>query len=100
MRWVPTFWGLGARRHQDIVLGAANIDTEEAKLKLQVPTSEELINRAEALLPRLRERSRQAEENRRLSDETVQEFRAAGFHKILQPKRFGGFELGIDAVVF
>ena len=26
----------------------------------------------------------------------MQEFRAAGFHKILQPKRFGGFDLGID----
>jgi 3-hydroxy-9,10-secoandrosta-1,3,5(10)-triene-9,17-dione monooxygenase len=26
----------------------------------------------------------------------VQEFRAAGFHKILQPKRFGGFDLGVD----
>ena len=61
-------------------------------MKSAIPTSEELINRAEALLPRLRERAAQAEENRRLSDETVQEFRAAGFHKILQPKRYGGFE--------
>jgi 3-hydroxy-9,10-secoandrosta-1,3,5(10)-triene-9,17-dione monooxygenase len=74
----------------------ASIDTEETRLKLEVPSSEELINRAEALLPRLRERAAETEENRRLSDETVQEIRAAGFHKILQPKRFGGFDLGID----
>jgi len=48
------------------------------------------------MLPRLRERSAEAEQDRRLSDETVRELRAAGFHKILQPKRFGGFDLGIE----
>jgi len=67
-----------------------------AKAKSQIPTREQLISRAEALLPGLRERAADAEKNRRLPDETVQEFRAAGFHKIMQPKRFGGFELGID----
>tara|TARA_B110000196_G_scaffold68379_1_gene58053 strand:- start:643 stop:1770 length:1128 start_codon:yes stop_codon:yes gene_type:complete len=54
------------------------------------------VARAEALLPGLHERARAAEENRRLSDETVREFRAAEFHKILQPRRFGGFELGFE----
>ena len=60
------------------------------------PTPEELIARAEALVPGLQERAGQAENDRRLPDITVQEFREAGFHKIMQPKRFGGFELGID----
>lgn len=68
----------------------------KAQAAAQIPTKEEMIARAEALLPALRERSQEAEKNRRLSDETVAEFRAAGFHKIMQPKRFGGFELGID----
>ena len=27
----------------------------------------------------------------------MQEFRAVGFHRIMQPRRFGGFEMGIDA---
>src|SRR5262245_37785400 len=54
-----------------------------------------MIARAEALLPKLRERSADAEKNRRLSDETVAEFRAAGFPKIRQPKRYGGYELGV-----
>lgn len=69
-----------------------NIEVETEK----VPTPDELVSRAEAMLPALRERSKAAEENRRLSDETVQELRDAGFHKIMQPKRFGGYELGID----
>ncbi|MBM4382573.1 MAG: hypothetical protein FJ091_04300 [Deltaproteobacteria bacterium] len=62
----------------------------------KTPTREELIARAEALVPRLRERSTAAEANRRLPDDTVAELRSAGFHKILQPKRFGGYELGLD----
>ena len=60
----------------------------------RVPNQAELVARAEALLPGLHERARVAEESRRLSDDTVREFRAAEFHKILQPRRFGGFELG------
>ncbi len=70
--------------------------TRTAQQTAGVPSKEEMIARAEALLPALRERSAEAEKNRRLSDETVAEFREAGFHKIMQPKRFGGFELGID----
>lgn len=70
--------------------------TKTAGQAAQIPSKQEMIARAEALLPALRERSAEAEKNRRLSDETVAEFRAAGFHKIMQPKRFGGFELGID----
>jgi 3-hydroxy-9,10-secoandrosta-1,3,5(10)-triene-9,17-dione monooxygenase len=62
----------------------------------RVPNQAELVALAEALLPGLHERARVAEERRRLSDDTVREFRAAEFHKILQPRRFGGFELGFD----
>lgn len=60
------------------------------------PTSAEMIARAEAMLPTLRARSVDAERSRRLSDDTVAAFRAAGFPKILQPKHFGGYELGLD----
>ena len=65
---------------------------------MAVPTKAELIARAEALLPALRERSADVEKSRRMSDETVRELRAAGFPKILQPKRFAGYELGPDTV--
>jgi alkylation response protein AidB-like acyl-CoA dehydrogenase len=61
-----------------------------------IPSAEEMIARAEAMVPALRERAREAEDNRRLQDETVKEMIDAGFHKIMQPKRFGGYEMGID----
>ena len=76
-----------------------NIEVGTPKAQLTVPTKAEMIARAEALLPALRERSVDAEKNRRLSDETVREFRAAGLPKILQPKRFGGYELAPDTAV-
>src|SRR5215813_10482660 len=53
----------------------------------------DLLERAEALVPRLRERARTAEELRRLPDETHQEFLEAGLYRVFQPARFGGFEL-------
>jgi 3-hydroxy-9,10-secoandrosta-1,3,5(10)-triene-9,17-dione monooxygenase len=56
-------------------------------------TLSELKERAEALVPRLRARARSTEELRRLPDDTVDEFREAGLFRVLQPSRFGGFEL-------
>jgi 3-hydroxy-9,10-secoandrosta-1,3,5(10)-triene-9,17-dione monooxygenase len=76
-----------------------NINVDANKLQSKTPTKEDMIARAEAMLPALRERSAEAEKNRRLPDETVAEFRAAGFPKILQAKRFGGYELGPDTAV-
>lgn len=73
-----------------------SMNAEAAGSAVRTPTREEMIARAQALLPALRERSAEAEKNRRLPDETVAEFREAGFHKIMQPKHFGGYELGID----
>ena len=48
------------------------------------------------MIPSLRERAARTEAARQLLPETVQEFTDAGFWRIVQPKRFGGFELGID----
>ena len=62
----------------------------------QIPTGEEMIARAVAMVPGISARAQEAEENRRLHDETVQEMIDAGFPKIMQPKRFGGYELGIE----
>ena len=76
-----------------------NIEVATARARSTVPTGVEMIARAEALLPALRERSADAEKNRRLPDETVREFRAAGLPKILQPRRFGGYELTPDTAI-
>ena len=53
---------------------------------------DELVARAAALKPALRERQRETERNRRVSDESVAEMKAAGLYKVLQPARYGGYE--------
>lgn len=58
-----------------------------------VPTAAEMIARARALIPKLRERARQTEQLRRLPPETVADLKAAGIHKIYTPRRYGGFEM-------
>lgn len=55
--------------------------------------------RAEALLPKLRERAARCEELRRLPDETLRDFHEAKLFRIHQPKRVGGAELEFAAVV-
>lgn len=54
---------------------------------------EELLERARAMLPTLRARGLETEQLRRLPDATMNEFREAGFFKILHPKKYGGYEL-------
>ncbi|WP_175966245.1 acyl-CoA dehydrogenase family protein [Burkholderia sp. BCC0322] len=57
-----------------------------------------LIARAEALAPTLAGRAAQAEAQGRIPAETIADMQAAGFFKVLQPKRYGGYEL--DPQVF
>lgn len=59
----------------------------------------EMLERAHALLPKLRERAAITEEKRRLPPETERDFHDAGLFKILQPKRVGGSELDYVALV-
>jgi 3-hydroxy-9,10-secoandrosta-1,3,5(10)-triene-9,17-dione monooxygenase len=56
-------------------------------------TAEEYLARVRALLPALRERAADAEQLRRLPDETVKDFQEAGLFRCLQPKRYAGYEL-------
>jgi 3-hydroxy-9,10-secoandrosta-1,3,5(10)-triene-9,17-dione monooxygenase len=58
-----------------------------------------MVERADALLPRLRERAARTEELRRLPAETEQDLHDAGLFRILQPKRVGGSELDYVALV-
>ena len=57
------------------------------------PTIDDMVQRARALLPVLRERAAATEALGRLPDETVADFFRHGFFRVFQPKRFGGFEL-------
>ena len=59
----------------------------------------ELIERARKLVPVLRERAARTEEYRQLLPETLADFVAAGFYRILQPALYGGYEMS-PLVVF
>ncbi|MEA3026459.1 MAG: 3-hydroxy-9,10-secoandrosta,3,5(10)-triene-9,17-dione monooxygenase [Alphaproteobacteria bacterium] len=58
----------------------------------KIPTADELVARARALAPRLRERAVKAERDRNIPPESVEEYIDAGLIHVLQPKRWGGYE--------
>ncbi|XXZ60985.1 acyl-CoA dehydrogenase family protein [Sorangium sp. So ce341] len=57
------------------------------------------MSTARALVPRLRERGQQTEIERRVSEETNQLFHRAGFFRLMQPARYGGYEYGFTALL-
>src|ERR1700752_2379317 len=57
-----------------------------------IPTADELIIRARALTPRLRERAVTAERDRNIPQQSVDEYIDLGLIHALQPKRWGGYE--------
>ena len=58
-----------------------------------IPTREELTKAAADLVPKLRERAEEAEDLRMMPDETIEDIKKAGIHKMFTPKRYGGFEM-------
>ncbi|MBF6521625.1 3-hydroxy-9,10-secoandrosta-1,3,5(10)-triene-9,17-dione monooxygenase oxygenase subunit [Nocardia farcinica] len=60
--------------------------------------TQEVTERVEALLPTLRERAQEAEDLRRIPDETMKSLQETGFFRLLQPKQWGGY--AADPVVF
>ena len=58
-----------------------------------VPTPEELVDRARAMIPTLKARARKCTKDGNVSVETISEMQEAGFFRILQPKRWGGYEM-------
>ncbi len=64
-----------------------------------VPSHAELLERAHALVPALRERAPRTEELRRIPDDTLADLHASGLFRMLQPRRVGGSELSYEAIV-
>jgi 3-hydroxy-9,10-secoandrosta-1,3,5(10)-triene-9,17-dione monooxygenase len=52
-----------------------------------------LLASARELVPTLARRAAQAEQNRSIPAETIADFKRAGLFRIIQPKRYGGYEL-------
>lgn len=61
------------------------------------PTIEQLNSAARDLLPYLRAEAQATEQARRVSERTTALFREAGFFKLMQPARYGGWEYGFTA---
>jgi 3-hydroxy-9,10-secoandrosta-1,3,5(10)-triene-9,17-dione monooxygenase len=80
-------------------MAEARQDRPEAGRTGGPPDFTELLQRAEALVPVLRERAAKAEELRRMPDETIEDLHRTGLFRILQPKRVGGSELPFRAIV-
>ena len=70
----------------------ADVRPAAAPQSQKIPAAEELVARARALAPKLRERAVQAERDRNIPQASVDEYIAAGLIHILQPKRWGGYE--------
>ena len=63
------------------------------------PALAEIVAAASELVPQLRERAQATEEARRVSEATTLAFHDAGFFKLMQPARYGGYEYGFTAFV-
>ena len=61
----------------------------------KIPAAEEMVARARALIPTLSDRVLQGERERRLPAQTIADLQKAGLFRVLQPKRWGGYEVDI-----
>lgn len=58
-------------------------------------TPAEMIARAKAMIPTLRARQAETEAAGRMLDQTNDDFIRAGFYRVVQPRRFGGYEFDL-----
>ena len=64
-----------------------------------IPDAAELVARIKELWPLLREHAAQGEQDRRVTEESIQALRGAGVFKIAQPKRYGGYETSMRTML-
>jgi 3-hydroxy-9,10-secoandrosta-1,3,5(10)-triene-9,17-dione monooxygenase len=60
------------------------------------PAPADVIARARAMIPALAARSLDGRRARRIPDETIADMQRAGFFRVLQPKRWGGYEMDLN----
>ncbi|KUN77895.1 acyl-CoA dehydrogenase [Streptomyces bungoensis] len=68
-------------------------------LTADIPTRAHLVQRAGDLAPLLKKNAAQAEDDRRLQDETIEAIAGAGLFKLRVPKRYGGYEADTRTLV-
>ena len=59
----------------------------------QIPTEDEIVQRATTMIPALRATAAACDAAGRIPEQNIQMFQEAGFFRILQPKQFGGYEM-------
>lgn len=74
-------------------------DVRPAGASGDVPTREELVERARALRPLLREDAGQADRDRELTQRVIDAITDAGLLKLMVPKRLGGYETDIRTLL-
>ena len=75
-------------------MGLAALDQNPAN-----PAPADVLHRAEKIGAIARERALETEAARRVSADLVDQMRDAGLFRIMQPRRYGGFEYGYDVFV-
>ena len=82
-------------------MNSALILERQGELAVPEPnlTPAEMIARATAMIPMLRARQAQTEAAGRLLEEPNADFLRAGFYRVVQPRRFGGYEFDLPTFV-
>lgn len=63
------------------------------------PTVAELVARARELAPLIRKNAAAGETNRRVADESIEAVTKAGLMRVCKPRRYGGWEMSIRAML-
>jgi alkylation response protein AidB-like acyl-CoA dehydrogenase len=80
-------------------LGSAMPESTVTASTLSRPTREQILESARMMVPVLRERALKAERDRLIPVDTHRAFQEAGFYKLFQPGRYGGYEMPIGMMV-
>jgi 3-hydroxy-9,10-secoandrosta-1,3,5(10)-triene-9,17-dione monooxygenase len=64
-----------------------------SKTSQSLPLPTELVDRSRRMIPELTARRQQTERDRRVSDDVIGKMADAGFFRVLQPVRWGGYEM-------
>lgn len=65
----------------------------------EAPPVEGLLERVRAVVPLVRQRASRAERQRKPDDAVIEALKATGMFRAFVPKRFGGYEIGLDLFV-
>ena len=65
---------------------------------VNMPSVADLVERSRALVPILSERAAATEANRSMLPETLEDLTRAGMFRIMQARRYGGYEMGLPAM--